>query len=78
MAKIREFVEGDRNVKPPQSEVDGFFQVVRESDGTKYLYLYNYSQRGQEPGASPTQSLHFDIAAAREFKRILEETFGPL
>lgn len=78
MAKIREFVQGDRNVKPPQSEVDGFFQVVQEADGTKYLYLYNYSQRGPEAGASPSQALHFDIAAAREFKRILEVTFGPL
>ena len=78
MAKIRGFEKGDREVKPPQSEVDGFVQTVSGSDGTLYLYLYNYSQRGPEPGSSPTQSLHFDKAAARAFKQILEDTFGAL
>ena len=78
MARIRRFEKGDRDVKPPQSDVDGYVQTVTGPDGTTYLYLYNYSRRGPEPGASPTQSLHFDEAAAREFMRILEDAFGPL
>ena len=78
MARIRGFVKGDREVKAPQSEIDGYVQKVSGPDGTVYLYLYNYAQGGPRPGSSPTQSLHFDAAAAKEFKTILEETFGSL
>lgn len=31
---------GDREVKAPQSEVDGYVQKVLGDDGTVYLYLY--------------------------------------
>lgn len=69
---------GDREVKAPQSEVDGYVQKVLDDDGTVYLYLYNYAEGGPKPGASPTQSVHFDYTAAKAFKAILDETFGPL
>jgi hypothetical protein len=78
MARIRRFVAGDREVKAPQSEVDGYVQKVLGEDGTTYLYLYNYAEGGPKPGASPTQSIHFDYAAAKAFKAILDETFGAL
>ncbi len=78
MAKIRRFVVGDREVKAPQSEVDGYIQKVLGDDGAVYLYLYNYAEGGPKPGASPTQSIHFDYTAAKAFKAILDETFGPL
>lgn len=78
MARIRKFIEGAREVKPPQSEVNAYVQEVRSADGTLFLYLYNYKQGGPGPGDSPTQSIHFDLPAARAFKQLLEETFGPL
>lgn len=78
MTRIRQFLDGDRNVKPPKSEADGYVQEVRCDDGTVFLYLYNYAAAGPKPGASPTQSTHFDHAAAKAFKAILEKTFGPL
>ncbi|MBD3753975.1 MAG: hypothetical protein IE935_16515 [Micrococcales bacterium] len=53
-------------------------QEVTGTDGTLYLYLYNYAQGGPKAGASPTQSIHFDYDAAKAFKAILEKTFGPL
>ena len=76
MAKIRRLVTGDREVKAPQSEVDGYIQTVLGDDGTVYLYLYNYAEGGPTAGASPTQSLHFDYTAAKAFKAIIDETFG--
>lgn len=78
MARIQKFLKGDREVKPPQSDVVGYVQEVTGSDGTVYLYLYNYAQGGPKEGASPTQSIHFDYDAAKAFKAILEQTFGPL
>ena len=75
MAKIVRFIPGDREVKPPQSEVDGYFQRMIAEDGTSYLYLYNYAEGGPNPGASPTQSMHFDRAAAEDFRKILDEAF---
>jgi hypothetical protein len=78
MARIRQFIEGDREVKAPQSEVDAYVQRVQDTDGALLVYLYNYKQGGPAPGDSPTQSMHFDIAAARAFKSILEAAFGPL
>ena len=78
MARIKKFVQGDREVKGPQTEVDGYVQKVVAEDGTLYLYLYNYVEGGPKPGSSPTQSIHFDAASARAFKTILEGTFGPL
>lgn len=78
MARIQRFVVGDRDVKSPQSAVDGFVQKVVDADGTTYLYLYNYAAGGPKPGDSPTQSLHFDYTAAKAFKAILDEAFGTL
>ena len=78
MAAIGKFLVGDRQVKPPQSTVDGYIQTVRNEDGTLYLYLYNYKEGGPKPGDSPTQSLHFDYTAAKAFKAILDEAFGVL
>jgi hypothetical protein len=78
MAAIGKFVVGDRQVKPPQSTVDGYVQKVQDEDGTLYLYLYNYKEGGPKPGDSPTQSIHFDYTAAKAFKAILDETFGRL
>ncbi len=78
MARIREFIEGNREVKPPQSVVDGYVQRVRDTDGELLLYLYNYKEGGPAPGDSPTQSMHFDLNAARALKGLLEDTFGPL
>ncbi|UUT36406.1 hypothetical protein [Microbacterium elymi] len=78
MAAIGKFVVGDRQVKPPQSTVEGYVQKVLDEDGTLYLYLYNYKESGPRPGDSPTQSIHFDYTAAKAFKAILDETFGGL
>lgn len=78
MAKLRSFLVGSREVKAPKSEVDGYVQKVMAEDGTVYLYLYNYAEGGPAEGASPTQSLHFDQAAAKKFVAILTEAFGPL
>ncbi|MGV3713509.1 hypothetical protein [Pseudolysinimonas sp.] len=78
MARIEKFVVGNRDVKPPQSAVDGYVQKVVAEDGTVYLYLYNYAAGGPKPGDSPTQSLHFDYTTAKAFKAILDEAFGPL
>ena len=78
MARIRAFFEGDREVKSPQTEVDAYVQRVHGADGTLFVYLYNYKEGGPTPGDSPTQSMHFDLPAARAFKALLEEAFGPL
>ncbi|GAA2937927.1 hypothetical protein GCM10010458_22720 [Microbacterium luteolum] len=78
MARILKLIQGDREVKPPQSEVDAYVQLVHDTDGSLLVYLYNYKEGGPAPGDSPTQSMHFDLNAARAFKRVLEEAFGPL
>lgn len=78
MAKLRSFITGERDVKEPQTEIDGYVQTVVGADGTLYLYLYNYAEGGPVVGSSPTQSMHFDVEAARAFKKILEATFGSL
>ena len=76
MARILRFLEGDRDVQGPKSEVDGYVQQVVGEDGTLYLYLYNYAQGGPHPDSSPTQSLHFDAESAAKFIELLQQTFG--
>ncbi|MFE6996154.1 hypothetical protein ACFVAE_09375 [Microbacterium sp. NPDC057659] len=78
MAKLRRFIKGDIDAKAPRTEVDGYFTEVHANDGTLLLYLYNFSKAGPKPGATPTQSLHFDRESATAFKKVLEDTFGPL
>ena len=78
MAIVRRFIHGDHNVKDPKTEVDAYVQKVVAGDGTEYLYLYNFAAGGRKPGDTPTQSLHFDYSAAKAFKALLDETFGPL
>lgn len=75
MARIKKFVVGDREVKPPQSAVDGYIQKVVDEEGEVYLYLYNYAEGGPKPGSSPTQSIHLDYTTAKAFKAIIDEVF---
>lgn len=78
-ARIRQFIEGDREVKAPQSEVDAYIQRVQDTDGAPLVYLYNYKQGSPDRGGdSPTQSMHFDIAAARAFTSVLDAALRPL
>lgn len=41
MARIRQLMEGDREVKPPQSEVGEYIHQVQDTDGAPLVYLYN-------------------------------------
>ena len=78
IARIRRFIKGDHEVEVPQSEVDAYVQRVQDTDGALLVYLYNDKQGGPDLGDCPTQSMHFEIAAARAFKGVLEAAIDPL
>lgn len=78
MARIRRFIESEREARGPRSSVDGYVQKVVDDDGTVFLHLYNYAEGGPKPGATPTQSIHLDYTTAKALKSLIDETFGTL
>jgi len=75
MARVRDLIPAQRDTRSPLTEVDVYYQSMVGSDGTLFLYLYNFAAHGPKQGDTPTQSLHFDRQAAKRLKKVLEDTF---
>ena len=78
MARIAKFVVGERDVKPPQSAVDGYVQTVTGDPMARSISIFTTTPREDLKPGDSHQSLHFDYTTAKAFKAIIDETFGSL
>ncbi len=75
MARVRSLSQGTQAIRPHESEVDCFYNVVRGTDGTPLLHLSTFGSDLRQSKPKSSQSIQIDEAIARELITLLEATF---
>lgn len=78
MAKIRSFDKGSQNVRPHESEVDCYYQVLSEADGGALLHLSTFGSDQRKSEAKSSQVLQLNESAAAELIEIVKFAFPNL
>ncbi|ORB04013.1 hypothetical protein BST33_03200 [Mycolicibacter minnesotensis] len=72
---VRKLERGTQDVKPHSSEVDCYFQVVDDADGTRLLHLSTFGSDGRASAPKSSQSIQIDEEMAHQLVALLVETF---
>ncbi|WP_043984266.1 hypothetical protein [Mycolicibacterium llatzerense] len=76
MARVRSLSQGIQSIRPHESEVDCFYNVVHASDGTQLLHLSTFGSDMRQSKPKSSQSIQIDEQIARELIALLKATFG--
>ena len=75
MARIRSISHGTQSIRPHESEVDCFYNVLHQPDGIPLLHLSTFGSDNRQSKPKSSQSIQIDEHIARELMAILEKTF---
>ncbi|WP_435277824.1 hypothetical protein [Rhodococcus yananensis] len=74
MARIRSIAEGTQNIRPHDSEVDCFYNVLDE-DGIRLLHLTTFGSDHRKSKPKSSQSIQLDRDMAVQLIEVLLKTF---
>src|SRR5687768_13714971 len=66
MARVRQFIRGDQNVRLHPTEVDCRYQTLRGPGGTTVLHLTTFGSTDRESAPKSSQSFQLDERAAAD------------
>lgn len=75
MARVRSLAQGTQAIRPHESEVDCFYNVINEPDGTRLLHLSTFGSDHRQSKPKSSQSIQIDQAFAQELVALLQTTF---
>jgi hypothetical protein len=75
MARVRSLAQGIQAIRPHESEVDCFYNVIDQPDGTRLLHLSTFGSDHRQSKPKSSQSIQIDEDIARELVSLLERTF---
>ncbi len=75
MARVRSLAQGTQAIRPHESQVDCFYNVLNNPDGTRLLHLTTFGSDYRHSKPKSSQSIQVDEDIARELITLLEETF---
>lgn len=75
MARVRSLAKGTQAIRPHESVVDCFYDVVYQVDGTALLHLSTFGSDLRQSKPKSSQSIQIDEGIARELVALLEATF---
>lgn len=75
MARVRSLAEGTQAIRPHESQVDCFYNVIRQDDGTALLHLSTFGSDLRQSKPKSSQSIQIDEDIARELFSLLKTTF---
>ena len=75
MARIRSVELGKQSVRRHDSEVDCFYNVIVQPDGSQLLHLSTFGSDFRKSKPKSSQSIQVDETIARELIRLLRSTF---
>lgn len=75
MARVRSLAQGTQSIRPHESEVDCFYNVLDQPDGTRLLHLSTFGSDQRQSKPKSSQSIQIDEEMARELIVLLETTF---
>lgn len=75
MARVRSLAQGTQAIRPHESEVDCFYNVINQPDGTRLLHLSTFGSDHRQSKPKSSQSIQIDQACAQELVALLQTTF---
>ncbi|WP_273733047.1 hypothetical protein [Mycolicibacterium septicum] len=78
MARVRSLTLGTQSIRPHDSKVDCFYNVLHDSDGGRLLHLSTFGSDQRQSTPKSSQSIQIDEQIARDLMTLLEETFPEL
>lgn len=75
MARVRSLAQGTQAIRPHETEVDCFYNVIDQPDGTRILHLSTFGSDDRQSRPKSSQSLQIDEEVARDLILLLESTF---
>ena len=75
MARVRSLSQGKQSIRPHDSEVDCFYNVVDAPDGTRLLHLSTFGSDYRQSRPKSSQSIQIDEQVAQELVNLLLNTF---
>ena len=75
MARVRSLAKGIQAIRPHESEVDCFYNVIDQPDGDRLLHLSTFGSDHRQSKPKSSQSIQIDATIARELISLLEATF---
>ncbi|NOP98018.1 hypothetical protein [Mycolicibacterium fortuitum] len=78
MARVRSLAQGTQSIRAHESEVDCFYNVLHQPDGTRLLHLSTFGSDQRQSKPKSSQSIQIDEQMAGELIALLETTFPGL
>ncbi len=75
MARVRSLARGTQAIRPHESEVDCFYNVIRQDDGSVLLHLSTFGSDLRQSKPKSSQSIQIDENIAHELISLLATTF---
>ena len=75
MARVRSLAQGNQAIRAHESEVDCFYNVINQSDGTRLLHLSTFGSDHRQSKPKSSQSIQIDEDIAQELISLLVTTF---
>lgn len=75
MARVRSLTRGNQSIRPHASEVDCFYDVIHQANGTRLLHLSTFGSDQRQSKPKSSQSIQIDERLAGELFELLQKTF---
>jgi hypothetical protein len=75
MARVRSLAQGNQAIRAHETEVDCFYNVLNQPDGTRLLHLTTFGSDYRQSRPKSSQSIQINEDIARELISLLEATF---
>lgn len=75
MARIRSLAQDPRPARPPETEVDCLYTVVKTKDGETLLRFATLGSDARQSRPKPSQIIELDETMAKQFVQAIGEHF---
>lgn len=75
MARVRSLAQGNQAIRAHETEVDCFYNVLNQHDGTRLLHLTTFGSDYRQSRPKSSQSIQITEDIAGELISLLEATF---
>lgn len=75
MALIRSLSKGSQTIRPHDSEVDCFYNIVESPEGTRLLHLSTFGSDQRQSKPKSSQAIQINEVIARDLMTLLNATF---